>query len=66
MTRSRIAAALALVAALAGACSEEGGDNLGAPCRSDLDCEGALSCDFHGGPIGTCQEAHEHTTSGGS
>jgi hypothetical protein len=34
-------------------------DPVGAPCESDVDCEGDLTCDVHDGQ-GTCQEAHGH------
>lgn len=59
---------LAVVVALApSGCDEgDGGDNLGAPCRSDDECTGTLECDFHDGPIGTCQAPHMHTTGSGS
>ena len=64
----RIAGVLALVVALAplGCDDDEGGDDVGAPCRSDDECSGVLECDFHGGPIGTCQSPHMHTTGSGS
>lgn len=44
---------------LLGACEEDDGGDLGAPCEVDEDCMEGLACDVHD-EAGSCQEPHDH------